>query len=203
MTTMNGRDFRSHLTRTHQPDGSGRGFTLIEIVMAVLLGSILFLALTRLLSSGMRVSQKGSSHLTNMQSAAILLSQIESDLALAVALDAGTAASAVDTFSLEAAVSPSNSGVPQSVVLKYQPAAQHLGYERRQADAEPYRFCSGLLTRVTLRRVVVPTTGHQGALVEVRIKTPPHGSEEAVVSRFVPCPNLPTNRTRAAPGWTW
>lgn len=197
---------RASLPRTPQSGVSSRGFTLIEIVMAVLLGSILFLALTRLLSSGMRVSQKGSSHLTNMQSAAILLSQIESDLALAVELDtggAGTPGASVETFALKAALQTSNASVPQSLPLKYQPSDGHLGFERRQAEAEPYRFCAGLQTRVTLRRVVVPATGHLGALIEVRVKTPPLGTEEAVVARFVPCPNLPANRDLAAPGWTW
>ncbi|HNV70774.1 MAG TPA: prepilin-type N-terminal cleavage/methylation domain-containing protein [Candidatus Ozemobacteraceae bacterium] len=209
MNTLIFQHSRASFTRTSSRYRSTHGFTLIEIVTAVLLGSILFLALTQLLSSGMRVSQKGSSHLTNMQAAAILLSQIESDLALAVELDTGatSAPGAADTpvevFSIKIAVSPSNVATPHTLLLKYQPSESRLGFERRQADAEPYRFCAGLQTQVTLRRVVVPTTGHRGALIEVRVKTPPLGTEETVVARFVPCHNLPANRALAAPGWTW
>ena len=183
--------------------GARRGFTLVEIVMAVLLGSLLFLVLTRLLSGGVRITQKGSSHLTNAQAAAILLGQVESDLGLALTLETPAGSGPVEEFKIQAAISSSNAALPQQSLIVYQPAPASLGVDRRQGDTEPHRFCAGLHTRLTLRRVSVPASGHQGCLVEVRVKTPPQGTEEAVFSRFIPCPNLPANREAATPGWTF
>ncbi|HNW36968.1 MAG TPA: hypothetical protein PKM25_18660, partial [Candidatus Ozemobacteraceae bacterium] len=65
-----------------------RAFTLVEICISVLLASIIIYAVTRLLSKGMETSTKGAAHLTNVQSTAILLSQIEDDIQRAVDLSA-------------------------------------------------------------------------------------------------------------------
>jgi len=66
-----------------EPSGQSmprNGVTLLELMMAVFIGSLLSVALTRLLSSGLKISQKGASHLTNVQNASILLGQIGRDL---------------------------------------------------------------------------------------------------------------------------
>ena len=57
-----------------------KAVTLIEIIIAVALSSLIILAVMSLFSSGMKGSAKGLAHQSNMESASIIMSQIESDL---------------------------------------------------------------------------------------------------------------------------
>lgn len=57
-----------------------RGFTLIEVSIGVIISAIILVGLMNLFSSGMRGSTKGLAHQANMESASILMSQIEYDL---------------------------------------------------------------------------------------------------------------------------
>ena len=57
-----------------------RGVTLIEATICVLVGSIVMLAASKMLSSGMRTSTKGAALLTNVQNVSILVAQIEEDV---------------------------------------------------------------------------------------------------------------------------
>ena len=57
-----------------------KAVTLIEIIIAVALSSLIILAVMNLFSSGMKGSAKGLAHQSNMESASIIMSQIESDL---------------------------------------------------------------------------------------------------------------------------
>lgn len=58
--------------------------TLIEIIIVVILSSVIILAVMNLFSSGMKGSAKGLAHQANMESASIIMSQIEYDLLRAV-----------------------------------------------------------------------------------------------------------------------
>ncbi len=57
-----------------------KAVTIIEVTVVVVLSSIIFLAIMNLFSSGMKGSAKGLAHQANMESASILMSQIEYDL---------------------------------------------------------------------------------------------------------------------------
>ncbi|MDD2623700.1 MAG: type II secretion system protein, partial [Candidatus Riflebacteria bacterium] len=57
-----------------------KGLTLIEICIGVVIVSLLMVTVMKLLGTGMSGSQKGLSHLANMEAASILMSQIEYDL---------------------------------------------------------------------------------------------------------------------------
>lgn len=57
-----------------------KAFTLVEILIGISIASILIIALMNLFQIGMRGSSKGMAHLENMETAYILMSQIEYDL---------------------------------------------------------------------------------------------------------------------------
>lgn len=56
------------------------GLTLVEISIGVVISALLLAGIMNLLSAGMKGSTKGLSHQANMESASILMSQIEYDL---------------------------------------------------------------------------------------------------------------------------
>ena len=57
-----------------------KAFTIIEITICVIISSLLFLGIVNVLKAGMQGSSKGLNHQANMESASILMSQIEYDL---------------------------------------------------------------------------------------------------------------------------
>lgn len=57
-----------------------KAVTLVEITIGVVISSILLIGILNLFGSGMRGSAKGMAHQANMQTASILMSQIEYDL---------------------------------------------------------------------------------------------------------------------------
>lgn len=56
------------------------GVTLIELSIGILISALLLVGIMNLLSAGMKGSTKGMSHQANMETASILMSQIEYDL---------------------------------------------------------------------------------------------------------------------------
>ena len=57
-----------------------KAVTLIEVIIVVGLAAMIIVAVMNLFSSGMKGSAKGLAHQTNMESASIIMSQIEYDL---------------------------------------------------------------------------------------------------------------------------
>ncbi len=57
-----------------------KAITLVELLIAIAIGAVLLVALLHLFASGMKGSAKGMAHQANMQTASILMSQIEYDL---------------------------------------------------------------------------------------------------------------------------
>ncbi|MBU1106608.1 MAG: type II secretion system GspH family protein [Candidatus Riflebacteria bacterium] len=60
--------------------GRRSGITLVELVIGIVIISLLFVVVMNIFGAGLRGSNKGMAHLTIMEGAAILLSQIEYDL---------------------------------------------------------------------------------------------------------------------------
>ena len=60
--------------------------TLVEVIVVVALSSMIIIALMNLFSSGMKGSAKGLAHQANMESASIIMSQIEYDLLRATSI---------------------------------------------------------------------------------------------------------------------
>ena len=57
-----------------------RAFTLVEISIGIIIASLLIIGLMSLFRAGMKGSSKGMAHQENMETASILMSQIEYDL---------------------------------------------------------------------------------------------------------------------------
>lgn len=57
-----------------------KAFTIVEISVGLVVASLILVVIMKLFSTGMTGSQKGLSHLANMEAANILMSQIEYDV---------------------------------------------------------------------------------------------------------------------------
>ncbi|HAE39002.1 MAG TPA: hypothetical protein DCG57_10245 [Candidatus Riflebacteria bacterium] len=64
-----------------------RGFTLVEMIVAALISVLMLTAVYNLMSNWMRSSVKGTSHLSNIQVAVLISSQIEHDLQRATSIN--------------------------------------------------------------------------------------------------------------------
>ena len=64
-----------------------KAFTLVEILVGISIASIVIIALMNLFQIGMRGSSKGMAHLENMETAFILMTQIEYDLLRAYSIN--------------------------------------------------------------------------------------------------------------------
>ena len=62
------------------------GITLIEAVVSAAIAAVIFVAVSRMLVTAMQMSRTGSSHLTNLLAADIVLQQILLDLKQATAI---------------------------------------------------------------------------------------------------------------------
>lgn len=181
-----------------------RGVTLTELLIAVLIGSVLSLAITRLFTSGIRITQKGTSHLTNIQNAAILMAQIEKDLERAEKMlsletpKAGEAKAHLEIISPEGRLS-----------VLYQPTGDRYGYRRDQSlidgpgtgETISHLFCQGLLAHVSMQKSMIGEV--TGVSIEIRVKSGTGSGEEETLKRFVFCPNLISNRRITTFDWKY
>lgn len=176
-----------------------RGVTLIEISMAVLIGAILSLAVTRIFSSGIKISQKGSSHLTNMQNASILMSQLEQDLCRAI-----------EFFNLEPGGESANK-IEMKILsedgerkVSYFLLDDKTGVRRTVAGGagtpQSYVFCRNLKVEFFISAKEGNSLGFSAI---VMVRTLAKSSEEAVLRRFIFCPNLPKNRNKVTGVWIY
>ena len=92
-----------------------KAVTLIEVTIAVVLSAIIIVGLMNLFSSGMRGSAKGMAHQANMESASILMAQIEYDLLRATEIKSPTANMKDDGASWKFFYGASGEGYPVTV----------------------------------------------------------------------------------------
>ena len=59
---------------------NSKAFTLVEVIIGVVLTAVLLIGVMNIFSSGMKGSTKGLAHQANMETASILMAQIEYDL---------------------------------------------------------------------------------------------------------------------------
>jgi prepilin-type N-terminal cleavage/methylation domain-containing protein len=177
------------------------GVTMIELLMALLIGSILSLAITRILSVTFAVSVKGSSHLTNAQNAAVLLARLEDDLSQAVQIlsdDTNPEALQLKIISLKGEES-----------VSYLPASEHRGTVRTAGIAgaaeggggtQTSTYCRGLPTQVRFQPQLID--GRQVFFVEISVQSP-KGLETYRVRRLFYCSNLAQNKALITGDWNW
>ncbi len=180
-----------------------RAFTLVETLVAIVVGTLLFLGTLRMFTSGMSSSQKGAGHLTNMGAAAVLLAQLEDDFQQAVKINGPARGETAENASVDI-VNPENGGTT-TIVYQATPGAGG-GYQREIGGGSggSHTFCRGLGVECKIARVEVPAgSGREGVWVVLRTWTLPHRTEETRLQRFIACPNLDENRKAAQPGFTF
>ncbi|MFZ2957351.1 MAG: hypothetical protein WA705_10715 [Candidatus Ozemobacteraceae bacterium] len=180
-----------------------RATTLIEIVISVLLGSILILAATKLLSGGLKTSSKGSAHLTIVQATTILMSQLEEDLRRASSIVVPVAGGVENQLQLEVWEIDATTGKPATSTVYYmQNLDSSKGFSRTReylGSKEKHIFCRGLLTKGNFTHVVIAPTNRVGLSAAFQTHSYPAGEEEFLLTRFIFCQNHASNTF--AVGW--
>lgn len=172
---------------------SCRGLTIIEIVVGALIISVVMAVLMNVFGAGLRGSSKGMAHLTNMEAAAVLMSQIEYDL-LRASVIKDPASNTSDKVARWDVLTESGSG--KGTVIYNQTA----GGIERQFDSDAgnlkHTYCRGLDVAISFRHVVFddPTRAVQkaGMWVELRVASPrkSNTSEEFKMKRLILCRNI-------------
>jgi len=178
-----------------------RAFTLVEIAVSVLLASIIIYALSRLLSKGMETSTKGAAHLTNVQSTALLLSQIEDDIQRAVDFSSMSPGSEEPSAQLGILEAETNGLEQTSIIYERPPSNRGLTRKRipKSGSSEEHVYCRELMVLdAKFTRVDLPES-RMGFRVHLKIGTPPKGTEVFEVNRFIYCSNHASNSL--VPGW--
>lgn len=171
-----------------------RGFTLVEVTISVLLAAIIMGGVFSLLSSGMKTSSKGSAHLANVQSAGLLMAQIEDDAARTLDLSGLTPGVGDTTVQMTILEAVPGSMVPVKIV--YDKAPGNIGVLRkldRAGALEEHRYCREMMIQgLTFTRVDLPDQ-RIGLHVSLKTATPPNGTEEFLLERFIYCRNHASN----------
>lgn len=174
-----------------------RAVTLVEITIGILIGSIVVLVATKLLSGGLRSSTKGSSHLSIIQATSILMSQLDEDMKRTMVIDFPTLNGKDVTTRLEV-LERNAAGKLATATVTYQAGPQGTGIVRRhdQGGGTPseHIFCRGFRVTPTFCHVGLPQNrvGFWAKLDTSTIKDA-DGVENFVVERLLGCPNLASN----------
>ncbi|MFZ2960705.1 MAG: prepilin-type N-terminal cleavage/methylation domain-containing protein [Candidatus Ozemobacteraceae bacterium] len=170
-----------------------RGVTLAEVMVAVLIGSILSLAVTLIFSGSVRMTQKGTSHLTNIQNAAILMTQIEQDLERGTVFSSPANTAGLST-QLEVKLED-ETGVSPAM---YSPAPENKGYNRTFQNTT-HTFCRGLYVDLQFQKTQIQ--GKTGFFVKIKVRGIQASGEENTLQRFIYCQNFPENRKKVTFNW--
>jgi len=180
-----------------------RGVTLIEATICVLVGSIVMLAASKMLSSGMRTSTKGAALLTNVQNVSILMAQIEEDVQRAFNVSFGPSGIPENSLKMEIFFEDRSGGMATCTII-YEQAADGLGIERKRildkgGSAEMHPFCKGLEILNCQFTKLELADDRLGYRVSIKVATRPNHNEEFRIDRFIPCRNHASNSF--ALGW--
>jgi len=179
-----------------------KAFTLVEISICVLLGAMVVFTLIRMFSGGVKSSAKGSAHLTNIQAASILLSQIDTDFRKTVDILYPQSGNVDPSLNIKLQAQEGFTGTIDSVSIIYEAAASGKGVKRIWDDnsgPSEHVFCRNLSTDISFRRMEFPN-GTLGLWAKLKTKNP-GGVEEFVVERFFNC--LSQQQNSYLKGWNW
>lgn len=173
-----------------------KGLTLIEICIGVVIVSLLMVTVMKLLGTGMSGSQKGLSHLANMEAASILMSQIEYDLMRAYEL--------TDPPVGEKSISArwkmlTDETIPDTTAtVTYQNLDEAVKRTLiENGSTLEHTYCSGLKTVISFEKVrfTDPKTGgeKQGLWINLSVASPKKISgetEKFELKRLIMCKNF-------------
>ncbi len=169
------------------------GLTMIEIVIGVLIISIIMAVVMNLFGAGLRGSTKGMANLTNMEAAAVLMSQIEYDLLRASRITDPSPDSSDKVARWEL---PDDDGSGVGTVI-YNLLANGI---ERQLDSgtgsQKHVYCKGLEVSLLFRHVgfndAARGTQKTGMWVELSVASSrkSNNNEEFKMKRLILCKNI-------------
>lgn len=169
------------------------GITLLELVIGLVIVSIIFVVVFNIFSVGVRGSNKGVAHLTIMEGAAILLSQIEYDLLRASLLQDPSPGAADKNARWKMLLDdPADSGTIMYNLLDH-------GVERSLvvgSDHHKHTYCRGLKVDLQFRHVSLPDPANSlqkvGMWVELSVVAPEKfgTTEKFSMKRLIICKNI-------------
>ncbi len=168
---------------------------MIEAVVSVAIAAVLFVALSRMMIGAMQISQTGSSHLTNLLAADIVMQQLLEDLKQTRSINSDPAALTTGRLDIERFISHEGSAKPGITTVSWKRPDTGNGMIRVAAGKEHLFYPDRRFT-VEFRRVIFPPQNSIGMLVTLKVSTPPDNSEEQGFRRFVYLDSMPENRSK-------
>ncbi|MBU1105501.1 MAG: prepilin-type N-terminal cleavage/methylation domain-containing protein [Candidatus Riflebacteria bacterium] len=169
------------------------GITLIEAVVSAAIGALIFVAVSRMMVSTLQMSRAGSSHLTNMLAADIVLQQLLQDLKQARTITSDETQLATGELSVERLTWQNTSANPAFAGVSYRIPEDKRGLIR-QTEGREHRLYPDRLFKLGFKRVKVGTQNAAGMIIDLKVSTPEQ-SEEHGFRRFVYLDSLPENRS--------
>ncbi|PKL47759.1 MAG: hypothetical protein CVV42_12110 [Candidatus Riflebacteria bacterium HGW-Riflebacteria-2] len=169
------------------------GITLIEAVVSAVIAALIFVAVSRMLVSAMQMSRTGSSHLTNLLAADIVLQQLLLDLKQATAIVSDDTQLAAGNLELEKLYWESDSANPGLTAVSYHLPEDGRGL-MRSSEGSDHRFYPDRLVKLTCKRIKVAPHNAIGLIIDLKVSTPPDETELHSFRRFVYLESLPENR---------
>lgn len=170
-----------------------KAFTLVEMSVGLLAASLIVLTIMKLFSSGMTGSQKGLSHLANMEAANILMSQLEYDLTRAKEItDPATGEKASSARWVMISEKSDEAVVTYQIMDK---TIQRGLVEGSKSIA--YTYCKGLQSEITFERVKFidskTKAEKEGMWINLKVSSPKKGVgelEEFQLKRLIMSKNI-------------
>ena len=169
------------------------GITLVELTIGIVIVSLIFVVVINIFGAGLRGSNKGMAHLTIMEGAAILLSQIEYDLLRASVILDPAAGSSDKVARWEMLLD----GASGQGIISYNLVDS--GIERNldvAGDQHKHVYCRGLKVGLQFHHVSMPDPENSaqrvGMWVELSVAAPEKfgTSEEFSMKRLIICKNI-------------
>jgi hypothetical protein len=173
-----------------------KAFTLVEIIMATLIAAMVLTVMFKLLAGGIKMTTSGSSHLTNMTDAELIMQRLAADLETAVSIETAEASIENAEFKLKLALYSETSSRPDLKICTFRPGNNGIGLARDLEGEGEHLFGTGNLVSFGIKIVSVPPQDRKGAFVTVEVSTPPEEQQKHILKRFVYLANLSENRQK-------
>lgn len=168
-----------------------RGITLVEICVGVVILSLVMGAVMRMFAGGLKGSKQGMAHLTNMQTAAIIIAQIEYDLLRATQIN-DPAVNLVETAARWQFVG--EDGSTSTVIYNLLPD----GLERQENNSvsglRKHTFGKGLNLKLQFRHLEFNVTAEkkikEAMWIDLKVASDKDSHEEFNIRRMVTCRNI-------------
>lgn len=167
------------------------GITLVEICVGVLILSLVMTAVMRMFAGGLKGSKQGMAHLTNMQTAAIIMAQIEYDLLRAIKID-DPAVNAVETAARWQFIREDGSN--STVIYNLLPDGLERHENNSISGVNKHIFGKGLNLKLQFRHlefnIVAEKKVKESMWIELKVASDKDSSEEFILRRLITCRNL-------------